>query len=527
MGYQSNQFSEDAWVEFVSDLLDFLDDALVDQNVQLTQRALETIQRLVEVGQLTPRSGNYLSELAVEGHEVLLAAQAEWEAMHDLVEYMDTLQRLVRQQNIVHPHTPLFQLLEGLLASGHITTENHLVLEQLVIEEHPALLAAFSLYQESGQTSSAWAHFWDTITHFLKQYSHDSTHTYIHRLESYIDSLSSDESINMTEAEYLKKLLYSPQGDVILESAFSLYQENSDSEELKDTLVRLSQRWQRESKHQKLLLLIQSLLKKNAISPVLARCLQHLVYLEDVTLLAAFSEYLQNRGRSALAWPEFWDTVSHVVWKYIRVDVGTDLANFYQAIVSSVQQFNISETCESYLRYCIDTEDAVLEAAFLTFLENSNAVEFTDTLQRLSTRWRRVDTGYQDLLEFIRSLASDGHLSSEQLEYLEGLVFFQHPLLLEAFANFESACCDGAPLQAAEGFWNEIQHILANRSSLVMYDPERVVFAGSCCNELLPFLAWEFHTQNCAENKNRRRLVRQAAPLISAAQARRHRRLRM
>jgi hypothetical protein len=146
-------------------------------------------------------------------------------------------------------------------------------LELLVYNDNLPLLAAYTIYVESRFSRLGWLEFWDTVKHLIRRYhpAHalDSVATQYAlgsqsaHLGRCIDALygGQDERIlSATGYRYLKDLLATH--DVVLESAWFHYRDTGDLEELKDTLLHLSERWTRYAHAHHYLLLFGSFTKE-------------------------------------------------------------------------------------------------------------------------------------------------------------------------------------------------------------------------------------------------------------------------
>jgi hypothetical protein len=362
-----------------------------------------------------------------QASSTLIAALSLFRDDRNIGELVDTVLRVsrlwrvratVREQHMLHT-------LENLVLSGYICRGDSQQLEQMVYDGQLSFSPDEVLPQvlEKLRTclGSFWSAEWDRLLVIA---------------ESIIESFVGSDALSRASTVYLKHLVscsystsveYCP--DAVLLALLYEYESSTvDHETLRQSMLRLSTRWQREccEESQKLLQLLCVLNNDQLISAAEYEHMMYLVFVEDDVLCSAFSVYSDSQ-ESRIAWHEFWDTLSHVLLHHASaiesishsVSKGgaasplrrgdrtvsntdgtiprraTQVTVLHQFIdhLHSLNDHRVLCKCDTrFLKTLLVAGDVCLDVAWQIYRDTGDMAEFVDSLFHIARQWRRVQS---------------------------------------------------------------------------------------------------------------------------------------
>jgi succinate dehydrogenase flavin-adding protein (antitoxin of CptAB toxin-antitoxin module) len=279
----------------------------------------------------------------------------------------------------------------------------------------------------------------------------------------YIQRRVIKKEVTAAGADYLTSLLTggAEGADATLMASFAEYEDTQDSNELYDSVLRLSNRWRQERSQVEtdLASLVDELHAVGSLDSGMFECLELLLFRQDPFLLAAHVLFLEALGviehgvglvdaeltnelkphSENEAWTELWDSIACLLKKHLNVDMSTHVTHLMSMIQLTEATEMLTQTDARYLRRLAGSaeKDPALQAAFYLYLEDNDGNEFQDSLVSLGKRWR-VHTPHQQLLEALQRLP----VAKLELDYLEGCVIDENTRLLAAWSLVEELGMD-------------------------------------------------------------------------------------
>jgi succinate dehydrogenase flavin-adding protein (antitoxin of CptAB toxin-antitoxin module) len=415
---------------------------------KLSAVAAATLQPLLHHPAFTEAGCAHVWQLVEEENEVLLAAFAEYSDTGDSQELSDTVIRLANSwRRHIDPERADLLLI---LAEMQVDTEHSSsqfprlpgdaleALERMVYNSDPFLLAAYSLYADSGFALAERIEFSDTVLLIASKLVLDVQANATTMTRSCcIDRL---EELGVLEADrqYLKDLLVAPEEDLPLQAAFAAYTRTHDFEELADTLRRIASRWRQDESMGPVLQLLLSLASGGFLTGTEWEQLELMVYEGNEKIVAVASEW-RSSSRNLTATEMFCEQLLAVLEEELD-DLGVGYLREGARHVNDLVDGDLINTVDARCLQDLLAEgrDPTLLAIIEEAGENAKVeddAELKDSLLRLSTRWRRHGERpevlkYLDCLypEFINMLEMD---VLEQLVYEDDVTLFAALKLLQ------------------------------------------------------------------------------------------------
>lgn len=418
---------------------------------------------------LTRAGKNSVDQLFEEKHDCIMSIIAQYDDTEDLNHFVNVIEHLaVRWKKQIQkqkgsPQACLLQLIDTYFARdqsgseqqsesniipqpfGPLESSAYVIpadlygqLEFMVYINDPVLLAAHSVYTQTGHSNSTWVEFWDTLACIINRRCGGRVFGQKDSLLNIIKKLQEAGKLRPIDATLLKKSITSTNGDVVLEAAVAEYFKTNDFEEFFDTLYRIGSRWRKKGINRVVHQLISQFNVHGWILSKEMEILEQMLYDGNQLILDAGNHwYEQNKHidetKSGFLKVELSNASTMTVLDKFFEALEWDLILKTPLLIRQATQYlqqdmNLAATDLKYLRYLIrkGTDPVLLSIVSL----NSNE-EVIDSLRHLATRWRRKPTT-AIRLRYIEYIFGSS-ITSWEKDIIEDLLYNEDSAIITTF----------------------------------------------------------------------------------------------